>query len=269
MNGVTGSTPLSVSSATISSISVTPATAELAPNTFVDCTAVATLSDGTTQLITNDVTWSSSDSSVAQVDSSGSVGGVAPGNAVISAQFGAATGSSTILVNPQLTAIQISPASASIAAQTGFAFTALGTFADGSTQDVTDFALWTSSAPSVATVSAGDANGLAAGSSTIVALLDGLVGTASLTVTGARTNSIVVSPSAAALELGGSTKFKAIASFSDGTTRDVTPWVTWTLSSPEVARMTKAGIARSSGAGRTTVTATMDDVSGAAVLSVH
>jgi uncharacterized protein YjdB len=268
-NGVTGSTPLTVTSATISSISVTPATAELAPNSFVDLTATATLSDGTTQVITDNVTWSSSDPSVAAVDNTGSVGAVSAGNATISAQFGAVTGASTIQVNPQLTAINISPASASIVAQTGFAFTALGTFADGTTQDLTDFMLWTSSAPSVATVSAGDANGLAPGNSTIVALLDGLVGTAQLTVTGAKTTSIVVSPSAAALELGGSTKFKAIASFSDGTTRDVTPWVRWTLSSPEFATITSKGIARSGGAGSTTVTATMNGVSGSAVLSIH
>jgi trimeric autotransporter adhesin len=268
-NGVTGSAPLNVTSATISSISVTPATAELAPNSFVDLTATATLSDGTTQVITDDVTWSSSDPTVAAVDNTGSVGGVSAGNATISAQFGAVTGTSTVLVNPQLTSIKISPASASIAAQTGFAFTALGTFADGTTQDLTDFVLWTSSAPSVATISAGSANGLSPGTSTIVALLDGLVGTAQLTVTGAKTNSIVVSPAAAALELGSSTKFKAIASFSDGTTRDVTPWVRWTLSSPDVASLTSAGIARSARAGMTTVTATMDDISGAAVLSVH
>jgi hypothetical protein len=100
-------------------------------------------------------------------------------------------------------------------------------------------------------------------------LLDGMVATAQLTVTGAKTNSIVVSPASAALELGSSTKFKAIASFSDGTTMDVTPWVTWTLSSPEVARITSGGIARSAGAGITSVTATMNNVSGAAVLSVH
>lgn len=268
-NGVTGSTPLDVTTATISSISVTPATAELAPNSFVDCTATATLSDGTTQVITNDVTWSSSNPAVAAVDNTGSVGAVAPGNATISAQFGAVTGTSTILVNPQLTRIQISPSSASIAAQTGFAFTATGTFADGTTQDLTDFVLWTSSAPSVATISAGDANGLTPGTSTIVALLDGLIGTAQLTVTGAKTNSIVVTPAAAALELGSSTRFRAIASFSDGTTRDVTPWVTWTLSSPEVATIKSAGVARSARPGMTTVTATMNNVSGAAVLSVH
>lgn len=268
-NGVTGSAPLMVTSATISSISVTPATAELAPNSFVDLTATATLSDGTTQDITADVTWTSSDPSVAAVDNTGSVGGVSAGNATITAQFGAVSGTSAILVNPQLTGIKITPASASIAAQTGFQFSAIGTFADGTTQDLTDFVLWTSSAPSVATVSAGDANGLSAGTSTIVALLDGLVGTAQLTVSGAKANSIVVSPASAASQLGGSTKFRAIASFSDGTSRDVTPWATWSFSSPEVASMTSKGMARSAHAGSTTVTATMNGVSGAAVLSVH
>lgn len=268
-NGVSGSAPLTVTAATVSSISVTPATAELAPNSFVDCIATATLSDGTTQVITNDVTWSSSNTSVAAVDNTGSVGAVSAGNATISAKFGAVTGTSAILVNPQLIAIRISPSSATIAAQTGFAFTALGTFADGSTQDLTDFVLWTSSAPSVATVSAGDVNGLAPGSSTIVALLDGLVGTAQLTVTGAKTNSIVVSPAAAALHVGGSVRFRAEATFSDGTTRDVTRWVIWKVSSPEVAGITSKGIARSARAGMTTVTATMNDVSGAAVLGVH
>ncbi len=268
-NGVSGSAPLNVSAATVTSISVNPPTAEMAPNTFVDCVAIATLSDGTTQAVTNNANWSSSDTAVAQVDNTGSVGAVSGGNAVISAQFGGVTGTSTILVNPDLTVIRVSPSSTSIPAQTGVAFTAIATFADGKTQDVTDFAIWTSSAPSVATVSAGQANGLSSGTSTIVAVLDGQVGSAKLTVTGAKASSLVVTPAAAALELGGSTKFRATARFSDGTTVDVTPWVTWTLSSPDVASLTSSGIARSARAGSTVVTATMKDVSGTAVLSVH
>ena len=268
-NGVSGSTPLDVTTATISSISVTPASAELVPNTSLSCDATATLSDGTTQLITDVVTWSSSDSSVALVDSAGTVDAVAGGNAVISAQFGAVSGSSTILVSPQLTGIQISPAAASIPAQTGFAFTALGTFADGTTQDLTESVLWTSSAPSVATIYVGNASGLAPGTSTIVALFNGQVGIAQLTVTSAKANRLTVSPAVADLEQGGSMKFKVMAGFSDGTTKDVTPWVTWTSSAQDVATVTPAGVARSAGAGRTAVTATMKGLTGTAVVSVH
>ena len=268
-NAVSGSAPLIVSSATVTSIAINPPTAEMAPNTFVDCVAIATLSDGTTQAVTSNATWSSSDTGVAQVDNAGSVGAVSAGNAVISAQFGGATGTSTILVNPDLTSIKVSPASTSIPAQTGVDFTALATFADGKTQDVTDFAIWTSSAPTVATVSVGTANGLSSGTSTIVAVLDGQAGSAKLTVTGAKAISLVVTPASAALALGGSTRFRAMARFSDGTIVDVTPWVTWTLSSPDVASLTSSGIARSARAGSTVVTATMKDASGTAVLSVH
>ncbi len=268
-NGVSGSAPLTVTTATISSIAVTPATAELVPNTFLNCVATATLSDGTTQVITGIVNWSSSNPAVASVDNVGSVSAIAGGNAVISAQLGAVTGNSTIVVNPQLTGIQVSPPAASIPAQTGVAFTAMGIFADGNTEDLTNFAYWTSSAPSVATVFFGDATGLTPGTSTIVALFDGQAGTAQLSVTGAAAKSLVVTPAAAVLEQGGSTKFRAVASFSDGTTRDVTPWVTWTSSEPDVATVTAAGVTRSAGVGRTAVTATMKGLSGTAVLSVH
>ena len=267
-NGVTGSAPLTVSTATITSISVTPSTAEMAPNTMLSCVATATLSDGTTQVITDNATWSSSDAAVASVDNAGNVSAVAGGVATISAQFGAVTGTSAIAVN-QLTAIQVSPSTASIPAQTGVAFTALGTFADGKTQDLTDFAFWTSSQPSVATIFAGNASGLAPGTSTIVAVFNGQGGSAQLTVTGAKASSMVILPPAVAIEQGGSTKFRAMATFSDGTTMDVTPWVTWTSTEPGVAILTSTGVARSAGSGSTAVTATMKDVSGTAVLSVH
>lgn len=266
-NAVTGSAPLNVTTATISSISVTPATAELAPNTLLSCFATATLSDGTTQVVTNNVNWSSSDPAVATVDNGGNVTAVAGGNAVISAQFGAVTGTSTIMVN-QLTAIQVSPSTASIPVQTGVAFTALGAFADGKTQDLTDFVFWTSSAPSVATIFAGNASGLTPGTSTIVAVFNGEGGTARLTVTTAKAISVVVSPAVADLQQGASARLRAMASFSDGTTRDVSPWVIWTSSEQGVATVT-AGVARSTGPGRTAVIATMKDVSGTAVVSVH
>ncbi len=268
-NGVTGSAPLTVSTATVTSISVTPASAEMAPNTIVSLIATATLSDGTTQDITSNATWSSSNSGVASVDAVGDVSAIAAGSATITATFGGASGTSAITVASQLTSIQISPSSATIAAQTQVPFTATGTFPDGKTQDLTQFAYWTSSAPSVATVYFGDATGLSAGSSTIVALFDGVAGSAKLTVTGAKAVSVVVSPASAAVERGASTKFKAIATFNDGTTQDVTRSVNWTTSEPDVAMMKASGVARTVNSGSAAVTATMDGLSGAAVLSVH
>jgi uncharacterized protein YjdB len=189
--GVTGAAPLFVSSATLSSISVRPPTALLAPTTSVQCVAIGTFSDGSTQLLTDIVTWTSSASQVASVSRGGRVTAESGGNATITAQLGALQGDSTIEVDASpLTSIHITPPIASIPQQTDVAFVAVGTFADGKTQDLTTAVLWTASPVSVASISdlpgtMGQATGLEPGTATITALFDGQVGTATLTVTGA------------------------------------------------------------------------------------
>lgn len=269
-SGVSSSVPLYVTGASVSEIAITPSTAVLAPTTSLNLVATATLSDGSTQVITNIVTWTSSAASVATVNNGGRVTANSVGSATITAQFGSVSGNATILVNAsQLTAIQISPPAATMPEQTGFAFVATGTFADGSTQDLTKFALWTSSMPSVATISAGRATGLEPGTSTIVALFDAQAGTALLTVTGATATSVVVSPPNTRLHQGDFARFTAVANFSDGTTRDVTNSVRWTSSDGSVAAVTQAGMATIIGTGATTVTATLSGLNGTAVLCIQ
>jgi uncharacterized protein YjdB len=151
---------------------------------------------------------------------------------------------------------------------------ATGIFADGKTQDLTTSVLWTSSPASVATISnlpatMGEATGLEPGTATITALFGGQLGTATLTVTSATATSLRISPGATNLEQGGFTRFTALAEFSDGTTRDVTSSVTWTSSNASVAVVTPTGVATSARSGMTTVTATMNDLSGTAVLRVY
>jgi trimeric autotransporter adhesin len=267
-DGVTGSTPLYVSPATITSISVTPVTALLAPATSVNCRATATFSDGSTLVITNYVTWTSSASTVASVSPFGAVTALSGGIATISAQFGSVSGESTITVDATpLTSIQISPPTASIAQQTGVQLHAIGTFADGNTQDLTNFALWTSSAPSVATINEGFASGLESGTATIVALFGGQAGTADLTVTSAAPASQVVSRFPIHFEQDGFTQSSVLADFSDGTTKDLSPWVTWTSSSADTAAVAAAGFGTTTGAGTTGVTAPANRWNGTAALN--
>jgi trimeric autotransporter adhesin len=274
-NGVSGMAPLNVSSATLSSISVTPASAVLVPTTSANCVATGTFSDGSTQVITNIVTWTSSAPNVASVNGGGKVTAQSPGNATITAQLGSLSANCAIVVDGSpLTSIQVSPKTASIPQQTELAFVATGTFADGNTQDLTTSVLWTSSPASVATISnlpatMGEATGLEPGTASITALFGGQLGTATLTVTSATATSLRVSPAATNLEHGGFTRFTALAEFSDGTTRDVTSSVTWTSSNASVAVVTPTGVATSTRSGMTTVTATMNDLSGTAVLMVY
>jgi hypothetical protein len=84
---------------------------------------------------------------------------------------------------PTLQSIALSPANPAIAPGVTQQFMATGAYSDGSTQDVTGQATWTSSASSVATVNAsGLATAGAAGTTTISAAVGSIAGSTSLTV---------------------------------------------------------------------------------------
>lgn len=272
--GMNGSASLTVSSATLKSISVAPPTAVLAPASTLSYTATGTFSDGSTANITDAVTWSSSATNVASISSFGQVTGQSAGTATITAQQGSVSGMAALVVDSSaLSLLQVTPATATVAAETATQFNAIGVFSDGSTQNLTSSVSWTSSPASVATVSnasptKGLATGVAAGNATITALFAGQSGAAALTVTNATLTSITVTPGDVTISLGGSQQFTATGNFSDGTTEDLTAQVTWTSSTVSVATISPGGLASTAGKGSTTITAKMNGASGAATLSV-
>jgi len=183
--GVSGSATLNVSAATLASIAVTPASAGLAAGTTLPLQAVATFSDGTTQHIETAAAWTTSASAVATVNSYGSVTGVSNGPVTITCQLGAVNSTANLTVEP-LTAITISSTNAGVAQGTSIILNATGTLADMTTQKLTNSVFWTSSNPSVTTISDalglsfGAATGSAPGTTTVTAAYPGLVGMAPL-----------------------------------------------------------------------------------------
>ena len=104
---------------------------------------------------------------------------------------------------PVLVSIAVTPANPSIMVGGQQQFTATGTYSDGSRQDLTNSATWTSSVPSVATInSTGLATGVAAGTTTIQATSGSIYGTTTLTVTGAGTFTVSASPSSLSIGQG-------------------------------------------------------------------
>jgi len=84
---------------------------------------------------------------------------------------------------PTLSSLTITPANPSVAVGAQQAFNATGIYSDGSQQNLTNSVTWTSSAPSVATISSGGvATGIATGSSTIQASSGAISSTTGLTV---------------------------------------------------------------------------------------
>ncbi len=265
LGGVSGNAPLTVSSASLTSIALTPPSSGVAIGSTLQLQAVGTFSDGTKQPINLATAWSVSpnDGSVATVNQAGLVTGVAAGTATVKAQVGTVSKTATLTVE-NLTSIAVAPTAPSIAQGTAAALDAVATLADGSTQDVTSSVTWVSTNPATATISdavgtSGWASGIAPGNAAIGAVLDGQSALVQLTVTSATLSSIAIMPAAAQnIALGNTQQYTVEATFSDSTTQDLTYQVTWTSSDPAVAVINGFGLATSTSAGSTMVKAAGD-----------
>ena len=80
--------------------------------------------------------------------------------------------------------------------------------------------------------------------------------------------SIAVTPTNSLIFVPANVQFIAIATFSDGSTRNLTTVATWNSSALNVASVTNEGLAVGAGVGNTTITATSGVVSGSATLAV-
>ncbi len=269
LGGISGSTSLTVSAPSLVSISVTPVGLTLGIGINQQYVATATYSDGSSADLTSGVTWTSSSPSVATVNSSGVATTVAAGQTTITATIGAWTDTSTLtVVAAQLISIAVSPAVQSIAAGTTQAFTAVGSFDDGSTQ-LLPSVTWSSSLNSVAAVDAtGLATGVGTGTATITATSGSTTGTASLTVTAATLVSIAVTPASSSMAVGTTKQFTATGTFSDSSAQDITAVVVWTSSTPAEATISAQGLASSVATGSTTITAAFGSVNGSTGLTV-
>jgi hypothetical protein len=263
--GTTGTASLFVSTATLNTITVSPATATLAVNTNLALQSTGNFSNGP-QPITSDVTCTSSDPTIATVSGNIVTGeSISATPATITCSLGGVNGTASITVEG-FTAIAITaPNNGNVAEDTSIALTATGTLTDGTTQNITSSVLWTSSNPSLATMSNslgsyGWANGIAPGTVTVIAAFGGQVGVASINVTDATLTSITITPKNPSVGLGARQQFSAQGSFSDQSTEDLTQQVTWTASDQAVAIINSTGLALTTGIGSTSIGATLNEV---------
>jgi YD repeat-containing protein len=171
---------------------ITPADPTIALGFSQQMTARVTLPNGTTQDVTNSVTWTSSNTAVTTISnltgSQGLVTSVAAGTTVITASTGSFVGSTTLTVTPPvLVSIAVSPANSSVLVGAGIQFVATGTFSDRTSQDMTRVVTWNSSDNTVATISnsagsEGLATGIKPGTTTVSATSGAVSGSTPLTV---------------------------------------------------------------------------------------
>jgi len=201
--GMSATSRVDVLGPRLTAISVVPSSAELAPGTQVTFLASAVYEDGRKVDVTRTAKWTSSDAAVALTTPNASAqppiyyptatGVTAGGTSVIGAALGPVVGTSQVTVKASpLQRITVQPSAASVPCNMTLSFTATGTYADGSTLDVTVGATWSSATLVVPMTVASSAvyatlncdTGI--GTHTVTAKLVGVSGSGMVTVTAAR-----------------------------------------------------------------------------------
>jgi uncharacterized protein YjdB len=187
---------------------------------------------------------------------------------------GGGGGNAPVATGVTLQSISITPATLTVGTGASPQFSATGNYSDGTTQNLTTIASWSSGTASVATVLAttGQATSVAAGSAAITATASGVSGSATLTVTANATKqlaTITVTPAAASVNTGTTQQLTATGRYTDNTTADLTPNVTWVSSNAAVAAVNSGGLVNAVAVGSyVNVTASLGGASGTSTLNV-
>jgi uncharacterized protein YjdB len=192
------------------------------------------------------------------------------GLATVKATLGSVSGSAALTVtSAALVSISLSPSNATCPAGGTEQLGATGIYSDGSQLSLTDLVSWTSSNASLATVnSSGLVSCIAAGSPVITATLLEISSNTTVTVTNATLQSITVTAATAQATLGILDQMTATGHYSDGSTRNITSSVTWSVAPVILATINSSGGLLAVGVGSCTVTATVGSISGSTTVNL-
>jgi uncharacterized protein YjdB/alpha-tubulin suppressor-like RCC1 family protein len=270
IEGVTSAVTISVLANAVTSVSVTPASVSLFAGGTAQLAATAKDTNGVT-LTGRQTYWITSNPAVATVTATGLVTAVSGGNAVITATVEGRTATSVISVTvpAQVSTVQLTPGSAKLIPGQNITFTAVYRDASGVALDGRAVA-WESTTPTVAQINA--QSGLVSagipGTTTIRALVEGVIGTATVTVAEAATTaSVRITPSVIAVYQGKTFPFDAAALDSSGNTLTGKTF-TWRSSNTAAAPITSAGVLTANALGQYDVLATTENVTATAMVNI-
>lgn len=257
----------------VAAVEISPDSANLVEGESLTLTAHALAADST-ELAGRTITWSSSNSTVASVTSTGKVTGLTAGSAtVIATSEGQSARGSIVVSTAPLVAVDsvaVTPATAQLEAGDSTRLSVTLTAADGTT--LSDRSItWTSGDDGVAKVSSsGEVKAIASGKTTVTATSEGQSDAAQIEVLAGASvvTSVSVTPASATVTAGQSVQLAATPK--DGAGQTVSGrTVTWASSSSSVATVSSSGLVSGVAAGTAKVTATVDGVVGASSITVQ
>jgi hypothetical protein len=274
------STKLTVTPAAVTSLSVSPASALIPKGATQAFLASASFSDGSRQDVSSSCAWSAEDVSGTGVASL-TMRGVATGNAVGVANIrctyrGRSSTAQLRVTAAVLTSLTITPPNATLAKGLSQTFVATGQYSDGTTQDVSGSAVWTSVDVMGRDVASASLGGVVKatnlGEARIQAQHMGRSASATLKVTPVVLTQFVIAPETASIATLDTQQFVVKRIYSDGTEQDVSSLATWSVTDVApgvgVATITPAALATGKSKGTALVTASQGGLSAQATLIV-
>ncbi|WP_428275267.1 Ig-like domain-containing protein [Candidatus Palauibacter sp.] len=249
-------------------VAVTPATARLAAlGSTVRLSAQ--VRDQSGQAMSGvAVEWATGNPVVATVDASGLVTAVANGTATVTATAGGASGSATVEVAQEVTAVTVLPSADTLMVGDTLRLSATAEDANGRAVEAAGF-VWASDDPSVVAVdTSGLVTAVGAGEVDVVVTASGVTGRARLLVVGVTPATVEVIPDSLHFTaLGDTTRLTAQVRDRNGDFIEGAA-VSWSSEDPAVATTDASGLVTATGVGQTTVTAATDPAAGTATVTV-
>jgi len=226
--------------------------------------------------ITDQVTWSTSNNSIATMNSkkSGVVDSFNMGDVQIYASLDNYNDYYDIqYLAPILIELMITPTNPFLHPYNTQQFEAMGTFSDQTRQDVTNVVTWTANNVEIATVSnekdlKGEARALSSGKTQIVAEYNGTMASADIIVCSGELKSIQIQPDSDLVSIakGYHKQFRAFGIYSDDTRPDITEQVLWHSIHNSIAKVSNVkgrnkGLVEAIAVGETQIEASMNDIS--------
>jgi len=268
---------VTISPASLTALSMSPSTISLAKGSNKEVTITAFYSDQSFVDVSNQVSWVSSDSTIATAQGNTAiVEGHSVGSNTLTASFSGMNATLTVNVsNATLSSLSILPKSISLSKGLNQAFSVTGIYSDGSVQNLTQQVTWLSSdnnlgAISNAIESKGIADAIEIGAVTISASLGSISASTTLTIKNSQLSSIEITPSSSQVANGVSVQASAIGTYSDGTQVDITQLVQWESNATTIAKASTSvkGLIETFSTGQALISANLNAISALSQVTV-
>jgi uncharacterized protein YjdB len=264
--GKSGLALITVTKPPVASVRLQPDRADVAVDATLQLSAAALDGNGAV-MPDRAITWTTSDAGIASVNGSGLVTGVSTGTATITASSEGKSSNATVTVSQVVARVDVNPSSVSL--QAGQSRQLAATPRDPKGNVVTGKGVvWTSDNSAVAAVNNGLVTTSKTGVATITATVDGVKGTARITVTPGAVATVTVTAPSNTMPVKSTMQLTATALDDQGNTVPVQNFL-WSTSNFGTATVSLTGLVTGKRSGVVTITAQTNGVSGSVTIDVN